>query len=376
MNVFLVLSPLQVINALEARAFFGTEDNVLVVLRHTSSGYPVSMFRHLVDETQWSRAEYHATYGEERVGYVNKYVWAYLSLLEQRRLDRLAASLGSVDGLFVGSYLEPLVRHFSNTLPHRTLTILDSGTDTLMVNRARKRSPKYGPTRLPPLPSKMSLLSKLLNVRDKQAERVTFFTAFDIEVEAHDTLVKNQYQHFRTLSGELPAGDEVWFLGGPLVVDHYVSEAVYFRYLEAVRAFYGDKTFVYVPHSREQRADLEKIETLLGCEVRPYGLPVELVLSRANPRPSEIVSFITTALTSCHLMFGETLQITAVQLDPEHFPKYHAFVRDIYRQFRREADEHFRVLTLEQLQPSGSQPSHPAPEASSGSNLAVEVDPQ
>ena len=79
MNVFLVLSPLQVLNALEAKAHFGTKDNVLVVLRHTSSGYPVSMFRRLIDEADWQQVYYLATYGEERVGRVSKYAWALLS---------------------------------------------------------------------------------------------------------------------------------------------------------------------------------------------------------------------------------------------------------------------------------------------------------
>lgn len=342
MNVFLVLSPFQVINALEARAYFGATDNVLVAFRHTSSGYPISMFREVIDEADWSRVYYQATYGEERIGLVSKYVWAYYSWLQQRRLETLAKTLGQAETLFVGSYLEPLVRHFCNSLPHQTLCILDSGTDTLMVNKARRKaldskSPSF---------SRMALLSKLLGVKDRQAERAAFFTLFDIDVRPGDTLIPNRYTFFRTQLAQEPSGPEVWFLGGSLVVDSYVSEAVYLDYLQRVRRFYEGRKFVYLPHGREQDADVAKIATLLGCEVRRNALPVELELARAHTRPSEIASFISTALTSCHAMFGATLQVTAAYMDPAYFPKYHDFVSDIYRQFRLEADDHFRVVEV------------------------------
>ena len=339
------------INALEAKAFFGTTDNILIVLRHTSQGYPISMFKRLINEADWDRVYYLSTYGEERVTRINKYYWALLSLRQQRRLEQLAAALGRAEGLFIGLYHEPLARHFSNLLPHQTLYLLDDGTDTFLINEARKRP---SPTAFLQLAihlasSKMSLLSKLLRLKDQQGERATFFTVYDLEVRPGDTLIKNHYRHFRALMSDVPINNEVWFLGGPLVLDGYLSETVYVRYLAQLKYFYRDKQLVYLPHSREQQADVERIQTLLDCEVRRYGLPVELALSRANPRPEEVVSFITSALTNCHTMFGSTLKLTSVYLEPQHLLRHAATVGEIYRQFYREADENFRVLTREQL---------------------------
>ena len=349
MNVFLVLSPLQVINALEAKAFFGTQDNTLIVLRHTSQGYPISMFKRLISEADWDRVHYLSTYGEERITRINKYYWALLSLQQQRRLEQLAAALGRAEGLFIGLYHEPLARHFSNVLPHQTLYLLDDGTDTFSINEVRKRPASSAFLQL--ASSRMSLLSKLLRLKDQQGERATFFTVYDLEVRPGDTLIKNHYHHFRARMSDVPVTDEVWFLGGPLVLDGYISETVYARYLERMKYFYRDKKLVYLPHSREQQTDVERIQTLLDCEVRRYGLPVELALSRANPRPEELVSFITSALTNCHTMFGATLKLTSVYLEPQHLLKHAATVGEIYRQFYREADAGFRVLTREQLAP-------------------------
>lgn len=344
MNVFFVMSPLQLLNAREAKEFFGTRDNTLIILRHTSQGYPLSMFKRILNEADWDHIHFLSTYGEERVGRVSKYYWAFLSVLQQRRLERLATELKGVDGLFVGLYSEPLVRHFSNVLPHKTLCLLDDGNDTVLINKTRRQSRSFLS-----IPTRMSLLSKLLGVKERQAEQVTFFTIYELEVRPDDTLIPNRYEYFRARSAAVPVGGEVWFLGGPLVLDGYVKETVYLRYLQAVRRFYRSKRFVYLPHSREQQADVERIKALLDCEVRRPGLPVELALSSANPRPSEIVSFITAALTNCHVMFGPTLQITSVYISAEHLFGHQAFVQEIYEQLRREVDDHFKVVTLEQL---------------------------
>lgn len=345
MNVFLVLSPLQVLNALEAKAHFGTEDNVLIVLRHTSQGYPLEMFRRLVDVSDWDQVHFLSTYRDDVVAKVSKYRWAYLSLLQQWRLDRLAAGLGSTDGLFVGLYNEPLARHFSNVLPHNTLYLLDDGTDTLTINESRKGTHAL----LGPTWSRMSLLSKLFRTRDQQAERAVFFTVYELETSEKDLLISNRYNHFRARMATVPQNDEVWFLGSPLELDGYVSRATYLHYLEQIHRSYPGRRFIYLPHSREQQSDVRELEALLGCEVRRYSLPVEVVLGRANPRPGELVSFITSALTSCHVMFGGNLRLTSVYLAPALVLKHRDAVRNIYRQFYGEADANFRVVTLAQL---------------------------
>ena len=345
MNVFLVLSPLQVLNALEAKAHFGTKDNVLVVLRHTSQGYPLEMFRRLVDVNDWDQAYFLSTYRDDVIAKVSKYRWAYLSLLQQWRLDRLATTLGSADGLFVGLYNEPLARHFSNVLLHNTLYLLDDGTDTLAINESRKGARAL----LGPTWSRMSLLSKLFRTRNQQAERAVFFTVYELETSENDRLIPNRYHYFRARMATVPQNDEVWFLGSPLELDGYVSRATYLHYLEHIHRSYPDRRFIYLPHSRERQRDVHEIGALLGCEVRRYGLPVEVALSRANPRPGELVSFITSALTSCHVMFGDSLRLTSVYLAPESVLKHRDAVRDIYRQFYGEADTNFRVVTLAQL---------------------------
>lgn len=341
MNIFLVLSPLQLINALEAKGFFGTKDNTLIVLRHTSQGYPLSMFKHLLNEADWDHVYYLSTFDSETVTLVNKVHWHYLTFRMKLQLEKIAHSLGSVKGLFIGQYAEPIVRHFVNVLSYNTLYLVDDGTATLEVNDERaKLETGRGPL------TRTAMRSILLGLQRKQPKALTFFTVYDLTPLPGDKIILNRYTHFRNDVVETSVSNEVWFLGGPLVLDGYLSEEMCLCYLKEVRDFYRDRYFVYIPHSREPKATVELIRKLLDCEIRQFGLPVEFVLRDADPRPVELASFITSALTNCHILFGQTLQLTSFYLEPKDLLAHHGIVHHIYKQFQQEADPNFKVVDL------------------------------
>lgn len=342
MNTFLVMSPLQLINAAEARAHFRTENNTLIVLRNTTQGFPLSMFKKFIDKREWDRIYFLATYHDERITTLGKAHWFYLRQRQRRHLVKLAATLGFNENLFVGNYNDPLTYYFSRALPHKKLYLVDDGTSTLEVNDARV---KLAHERLP----RLNFVTREYASRaaDNWAQALVFFSAYAFEPRPSDTHIPNRYEHFRKSIVAATASDEVWFLGGPLATSGYLTEATYLRYLEQIRHYYRHKTFVYLPHSREPEESVAAIGRALGCEVRRYGLPVELALAQANPRPHEVATLISSALTNCHIMFGRTLQLTAFFVEPGHLTGWHALVASIYEHFRKEADAGFRVLELE-----------------------------
>ena len=354
MNVFFVFSPLQLINAVEAKEFLHTAENVLVVVRENSLFWPMSVYEPLIKENEWSRVYRLSANDNGNIKEFSKLQWFYLRWSLRRKVDRLLASLGHIEGLFMGRYHEPIQRHIVNTLPHGTLYLLDDGTDTLFVNKVRK-----GLVTLPPLSAKEKASLFLLGIRYQLAERVTFFSAYDIAVRGGDRLILNRYQNFRSRIADASRGNEVWFLGQPLTLDGYVTKETYFSYLTQVKHFYRGRPLIYLPHSREGGNDVLELQQALGFEVRRYGLPIEIVLSAAAERPSEIVSFITSAIQNCVTMFGDTLQFASVYLEPEHLLEYHDFVEGVYEHFRSGVGGKLRILTLAELGASDVRPSSP-----------------
>ncbi len=352
MNVFFVFSPLQLINAVEAKEFLRTADNVLVIVRVNSLFWPMSVYEPLIKENEWSAVYRLSANNNGDVKEFGKLQWFYLRWLLRRKVDNLLASFGHAEGLFMGHYQEPIQRHIANTLPHGTLYLLDDGTDTLFVNKVRN-----GLVTLRPLSAKEKASMFLLGIRYRISERVTFFSAYDIAVWEGDRLILNRYQNFRSRIADASRGNEVWFLGQPLTFDGYVTNETYFAYLKQVKHFYGDQPLVYLPHSREREEDVRELEQALGFEVRHYGLPVEIVLSAAAERPQEIVSFITSAIQNCVTMFGDTLQFASVYLEPQHLLRYHDFVEDVYEHFRSGVGGRVRILTLAELGASDTRDS-------------------
>ena len=54
MNVFFVFSPLQLINAVEAKELLHTAENVLVIVRVNSLFWPMSIYEPLIKEDEWN----------------------------------------------------------------------------------------------------------------------------------------------------------------------------------------------------------------------------------------------------------------------------------------------------------------------------------
>ena len=351
MNAFFVFSPLQLINAVEAKESLSLSGNTLIIVRENSLFWPMSVYRPLVDTAAWDAVHYVFVHDHETVKKFGKVRWFYLRWLLRQRIDRLIASLGRSEALFMGRYYEPIHRHIGNTLPHETLYLLDDGTDTLFVNKLRQ-----GLVAAPALSLKEKVSLFLLGLRNQQADSVTFFSAYDMPVRTDDRFILNRYPNFRSRIAHAAPTEEIWFLGQPLTLDGFMAKNTYLDYLASAKAFYAGRRFVYLPHGREQKEDVDEIKRALDCDVRRYGLPIEVVLGAATERPKEVTSFFTSAIQNCSLMFGDTLQLTSVYLEPRDLLRFHAFVEGVYEHFRSGIGVNLRLLTVAELKPQRTPP--------------------
>ena len=339
-NVFFILTPLQLLNAVEAKHALGVESNTLVIL---TSGYSSRQVRALVDDGEWEQIHDFTLFDEDGRK-PNRIVWHYRTYRVKQSLEALAASLPGVHGLFLGNYTDALARHFANVVPHETLYLLDDGTTTLDINHLRQPSPKPAAPLVPLL--KRSARNLLLGLRTREADRVTFFSTYDLEVRPGDSLIRNSYSHLRARAARLATNDEVLFLGQPLTEDAQMSEGRYRDYLRSIRAHFRERSFVYAPHKRESREKVRRLERDLELPVREFEFPVEYQLSLTGMAPGVLASFFCTALDNCRLMFGDSFKIAAFYIDPSDLDKERDFVESVYAYLRTHSGPGFEVLTL------------------------------
>jgi len=108
-------------------------------------------------------------------------------------------------------------------------------------------------------------------------------------------------------------------------------------HLKRVVKYFKNRDVVYVSHRRESEINLREISQKLGVKVVKFDYPLEYQLSMAGSRPQIMASFISSALDSCSLIFGDTMKIIAFKLDLKDSPVKDE-IENIYDEYESNKD--------------------------------------
>jgi hypothetical protein len=322
--VFLVKSPLQFLNALEARHAFGlaADECLLVLMADRKSRNQLSA---LVENdnsgwfgVQWlAQAPLRMAPGQKGEAPRPLPFWRndIFNIFKLRSLARASGALGYV---FVGDAGNPAMRHFASCARTAEVVLLDDGVATIKYARWRfsgtwgegiRRSKKIN----------QFLKRALLGLRDSLPAHLTFFSVYNFEVLDSDRHVSNQFSYLREKSAALALNDDVFFLGGPLVEAGILQEEEYFWHLQRACEYLSGASVRYVAHRRENPERIKRIEKTFGWQSVLFDYPIEYQLACVGPRPSLLASFISSALENCQTVFGDDLPIVSFRFNPEHF---------------------------------------------------------
>jgi len=353
-NVFFVETPLQLMNAIEAKHARALVGNHLVVL--LSDIYPRGFFEPLLEDDSWDSIRY----VESRVpargalrrrlqSHASTRVRSYYETVELRglrkRLDALAGPFGRAERLFIGNYYLEHMRHVANVLPHDRLVLLDDGTTTLDIAEQRRRHAEGKPAQ-PGKSWRARLVDRAIGWKLGHPAHATFFSMYDLNLSPADSLERHDYSFLRARAMRVERGSEVLFLGQTIYYEG-IAEEEYLARLRCVATHYGVDRFVYVPHKGEHRDRVRHIREELGLAVRTFDVPIEYQLAMRGPLPGVLASFYSSALENCRLIFGADLTIEAVYLDPQLLTRGVEFVRRVYEYYGSKSTPQFRVLNLD-----------------------------
>lgn len=354
-SVFLVKSPLQLLNAIEAKHYFKLEDrDCYLLLMGDRKSYSQIMELVVADE-QWTNVVL-----LNRVSLLTGNPWSAgndlvdidkhrktllrSSFFSIRRINRLVHAIKDVKYVFLGDNNNPLMRHFVNSLNHEDTVLLDDGTATLSIARQRMEGcAEQKPGRLS---KKIKLAAKKIfqKLNNQQPSRVVFFTAYKIPVIRFDSIIHNDFSYLRKKIAELQTTETVYFLGSPLSEAGIMGESQYLNYINRVKSYYAGRNILYVSHRRESQAKLAKIEEDYGLEVACFRFPIEYQLAFVDCRPVELASFISSALDNCRLIFGDKMKIVSFRINEINDDRREN-VDKIYDNYKLYAGENFVVET-------------------------------
>lgn len=355
-NLFLITTPSQLINVLEAKEHFqvGHDSSVAIVNAYSTNLEPI---KRLLNKTEWREIYFieddveSQKKHEENLKKRNPFLSLVKVFQTSSKFRKLIRQFAVVDSLFIGYYLGLENIHFANSVSYQRLILLDDGIATLEVNRRRKTNTSFLKAWNIEFLGRVLFKKLFLGYKLKHPHSVTFFTAYKIEPSPRDFVEVNDYKGIRKRAGQKQLTDEVIFLGQPLSEEmpKILTEEIYLWYMDWVVRYFKPHNIVYIPHRDEDKTKLSRLRNLFGLEIRNTDMPFELYLIKQDRLPYCVVGVITSAIPNCKAIFGESLEIVSVRIRDEHVINKSLLttIQGTYEYFSSIADEKLKVISVE-----------------------------
>jgi hypothetical protein len=164
---------------------------------------------------------------------------------------------------------------------------------------------------------------------------ITFFSSYDIAVQAPDAVVKCENVYSKRIAAQKTINpNEVIVIGGDYVEVDIIDASRYHQvYLPALRARHADKKVIYIAHRRETAANLAIIASL-GFITLSLNEPIELYLVHKNELPATITGYYSAAILNLKNILPTNIVFEAHRLAGKDVRRISAeTLATIYQQF-------------------------------------------
>lgn len=322
-NLFIIGTPLQLINAIEAINYFKLENNILVIVYRSLIANKIQ-----IDKIR------------------NLYKWEEVLEIEYSKHSSLLKYVHLTKYLKTHTYkyvffpkLEVVPKLVIANVKKEKVFLLDDGGLTVTIYEKSIKTDKLNKYDFKEL--RFLLFGLKVKIRDK----INLFTYFNLPAINGIEVIKNSLLHLKNSVTDMKKESSViYFLGQP--ISKLIDDAVYRDSIQSIIKKYNKK-IIYIPHRGES---VDKIKYLSELDnsmfsIENIGMPVELFFLNNEIYPSHVISYYSTALTTLDLIFEDTV-INYIKI-PENSGNKDAFdksLRKYYKLFDKE-----KVLTLQDL---------------------------
>lgn len=318
-NLYIVRSPLQIINCLEAIEYFNLENNILVLIYNNT------------DNTNSQMEKIASMYSWKEVIRVNQEkkkskMLDYVKLIKQLKKK-------AYNYVFFSNY-GSVQRIILSNLNMQNLYFVDDGVETL--NRYQEIFVKDGINKFRLKLARFWLFRLKTSIKNK----INFFTYFDLEPFDGSEVIKNDLDNFQNkYLKDMEHDNNIYILGQPLVKSGLLKTEHYFEYIDLLVNKYNQK-IVYIPHRTEVISDRLKSYENENFEIRDINMPVELYFLENGIYPNHIISFLTTAFFTLKKLYHDT-KLSYIYIPRNRILERHEDVENVYRSIE--------VLDIEKL---------------------------
>jgi hypothetical protein len=292
-NIFIIESPLQLINAVEAKFHFKTSNNILIIIK-SNNAQNNNQINSILNTGYWDSII--------KIEFKDYYLKGYFGVIKRGRdLYKIVEKFKNINKLFIGFYGLDFIKYICNKLNFKRLILLDDGTQTIDI----MRDIKHSKITLSSLFKKFFLVFNTNTLKD-----LSFFTSYENDY-FNEYIIKNDYKFLKTkIQNRNIDINKLFFLGSNMVDSGFLSLKTYIENLNSIILDNPGKQFYYIPHRRESDNNINFVVRNTEMELLETNESIETYLVyKSNELPGIIVSFICSALINLKHIFNERILV-------------------------------------------------------------------
>ncbi|MDT8339412.1 MAG: hypothetical protein RQ763_09445 [Sulfurimonas sp.] len=320
-NLFIVGTPLQLLNAIEAAKQFKLENNILIVVHRSLEANKVQIetLKSLYDWEKIIDIEYSR----------HSSIFKYINLVKYLKKH-------SYKYIFI-SKLEVVPKIVIPNVTKENVFLLDDGALTIKIYEEHIKTNKINKYNFREL--RFLFFGLKIKIRDK----INLFTYFDLEPVNDILVIKNNLTFLKEsyLKNAKKDNDIIYFVGQPIYdtigIDSYIKN------LEKLIKS-SNKKVVYIPHRGEKKDFLLLLSSLNNplLTILEIGMPIEMYFLQNGIYPSRIISYYSTALTTLDIIYDDC-EINPIRV-PDSFFSHNKILSKALNVFYKHFDESKIIL--------------------------------
>ena len=301
-NLFVIASPLQLLNAQEALKYFSLKNNILVIIDTAGLNNKIQIDK-VLDTLLFKKIIRLENDSRKKSRFL-----VYVKLIQQLKKNYyhkvILGNFGSINHMI------------ASNVRMEKLYLVDDGTITISIYEKliKRFSSKFNIKKI---------RFYFFGLRTELVKELNYFTIFKLAPKENIEIIHNNYKYLKKKynTESFKHEEVVYFLGQPLVENGLLREEDYQKYMRAIVKYFKGKKIIYIPHRSE--INFKNITPFINDDfiVQESTIPVELLFLEKRIIPYAITSFVSTALFTLEEIFYEKTKIISFKIDMEKFLK-------------------------------------------------------
>lgn len=315
-NLFIVSSPLQVLNALEAKQYFKTTDNILLILFTEFKSLNREQIINSINQKEWNQIiQYDLKKNKNSKSSFFEQVKLIIKLKKNKYNYIFSGGFTSINKLLLAN------------LNKQEVFLIDDGAASINQHKIELN---------PNITEKRKLKKRIrqyrfniFGLKTEVKDTINLFTCFKLQSHTNEKIIHNNFSYLKQLYfTDMNINNTIYFIGQPVVDIALITEETFIAYIKKVIAYF-DKPIIYIPHRAETIPEaLKKLQSKNFIFQNSQG-PIELIFLKQKVYPSTIVSFFSTALYTLDVIYDKS-SLYSIVLPQESLKFNHKLIHDYY----------------------------------------------